>query len=239
MFLSADYGQIELRILAERAHEQIMRAAFASGQDIHDTTGARFLPEIWQLDKDDPARKLARSKAKAVNYGLPYGMGAETLRRKAWRDYDLDLPLEEIESIRDGWFETYPAIKPYQQEQYSHRFDAVWSVAGRPRRACWMPVSEDGFLPELWYTYCCNFGVQASASDLLLDAMARVDRYLPGTILASVHDELLLEVAEDRAGQAAEILQEQMLAAFVEWFPDAPVTGVVEVKQVNSWSEAK
>ena len=126
-------------------------------------------------------------------------MGAETLRRKAWKDYDLDLSFDEIVLIRDGWFDTYPAIKPYQQEQYSHRFDAVWSVAGRPRRACWMPETEDGAPRELWYTYCCNFSVQASASDLLLDAMARVDPALPGTLVASVHDELLLEVPEDQA----------------------------------------
>ena len=104
---------------------------------------------------------------------------------------------DEVELIRNTWFDTYPAIKPYQREQYSHRYDAVWSVAGRPRRACWKPEDENGER-ALWYTDCCNFAVQASASDLLLDAMARVDRALPGTLVASVHDELLLEVDEDR-----------------------------------------
>jgi DNA polymerase I len=239
VFLSADYGQIELRILAELAGEQTMRAAFAAGQDIHTRTAAWFLPEIEQLDEKDPARVLGRNKAKVVNYGLPYGMGAESLRRKAWKDYTLDIPFDEIVRIRDGWFDTYPAIKPYQQEQYSRRLDAVWSVAGRPRRACWMPEPEDGAVYELWYTYCCNFSVQSSASDLLLDAMKRVDKALPNTMVASVHDELLLEVPESEAERCVAILHDNMMGAFVYWFPEAPTTGVVAVKTVSSWSEAK
>jgi DNA polymerase I len=237
ILLCSDYGQIELRILAERAGEAVMRAAFAAGQDIHTLTASRFTPNIAELPKDQ--QRLPRNKAKAVNYGLPYGMGAETLKRKAWKDYGLDMSLDEIIVIRDGWFDTYPSIKPYQQDQYQHRYDAVWSVAGRPRRACWMPETAYGPAGELWYTYCCNFGIQASASDLLLDAMARVDRELPGTLVASCHDELVLEVDEDQADKAAAVLEEQMLAAFVTWFPHAPVTGVVAVKPVRSWNEAK
>ena len=82
-------------------------------------------------------------------------MGAETLRRKAWKDYDLDMTFDEVVLLRDAWFDTYPAIKPYQQEQYSHRFDAVWSVAGRPRRACWMPDTEDGAVVHLLLQLQC------------------------------------------------------------------------------------
>jgi DNA polymerase I-like protein with 3'-5' exonuclease and polymerase domains len=231
VLLSADYGQIELRILAERAGEQVMRTAFAAGKDIHLVTAARFAPDIEQLP--EPEQKLPRSKAKAVNYGLPYGMGAETLRRKAWKDYGLNMAFEEVVLIRDTWFDTYPL------KQYSHRFDAVWSVAGRPRRACWMPETADNSPRELWYTYCRNFGVQASASDLLLDAMARVDKALPGTLIASIHDEILLEVDEKQADTAACTLAEHMLAAFEYWFPDAPTTGVVKVKLVTDWSQAK
>jgi DNA polymerase-1 len=239
VLLSADYGQIELRILAARAGEEVMRAAFASGTDIHVATAVWFAPGLAGLSKDDPEMKLPRNKAKVVNYGLPYGMGAETLRRKAWKDFQLDLPIGEIETLRDMWFETYPAIKPYQQEQYDQRYDAVWSVAGRPRRACFEPGNKYHPAGVLRYTDCCNFGVQASASDLLLDAMVRVDKALPGTLVASVHDELLLEVPEAEDEAAARVLEEQMLAAFVHWFSEEPTTGVVEVKTVNSWSEAK
>jgi DNA polymerase I len=85
VLLCADYSQIELRILAEFAHEEGMRAAFAVGRDIHMVTAAQFVPNIEELPEDE--QKLPRSKVKAVNYGLPYGMRAETLRRKAWKDY--------------------------------------------------------------------------------------------------------------------------------------------------------
>jgi len=69
--------------------------------------------------------------------------------------------------------------------------------------------------------------------------MSRVDRALPGALIASVHDELLLEVDANSADEAADVLAEQMLNAFVRWFPEAPTTGVVEVKTVNNWSDAK
>jgi DNA polymerase-1 len=81
LLLDGEYGQIELRILAERAGENVIRAAFAAGQDIHMLTATRFAPNIEQLPETE--QKLLRNKAKAVNYGLPYGMGAKTLRRKA------------------------------------------------------------------------------------------------------------------------------------------------------------
>ena len=109
----------------------------------------------------------------------------------------------------------------------------MYSIAGRPRRAVW---ELDG---EIWFTDACNYAVQASAAEVMLDAMARVDRELPGTLVASVHDELLVEVAEDDAERAAAVLVEQMTAAFVRWFPDAPCSGVVKVKIIRNWSEAK
>jgi DNA polymerase I len=224
VLLSADFGQIELRVLAERAGEQVMRAAFTAGEDIHITTAEKFTPDIRQMPETE--QKLPRNKAKTVNYGLPYGMGAEALRRKAWKEYQLDLDFDEVVLIRDGWFSTYPAVKLYQQAQYSCRFDAVWSVAGRPRRAEWQGEIRDkqtGELlhsaGELRYTDCCNFGVQSSASDLLLDAMYMVDKALPNTMVASVHDELLLEVPEDKAEQYAEVLRDNMLDAFLHRFP--------------------
>jgi hypothetical protein len=74
---------------------------------------------------------------------------------------------------------------------------------------------------------------------VLLDAMARVDRELPGTLIMPLHDELLLEVAVERAEQAADVLAEQMTAAFVQWFPNAPTVHLIEVKKIFRWSEAK
>jgi DNA polymerase I len=230
----ADFGQIELRILAELAGEEVMRAAFAAGEDIHALTAATIVgSQFEQMSEAD--RALCRKKAKTANFGLIYGMGAATLRQKAWNDYELDLTMAEADVIRDAFFATYPAIRPYQFEQARQGRDhgALYSIAGRPRRAAW---ELDG---EIWFTDCCNHAIQSSAADVLLDAMARVDRALPGTLVASVHDELLLLVTEGAAETSAAILAEQMTAAFEQWFPDAPTTGLVDAKIVNSWSEAK
>ena len=128
-----------------------------------------------------------------------------------------------------------PRFAPISCEQARQARDCgvLWSVAGRPRRAIWEP---DG---ELWFTDCCNHAVQASAADVLLDAMARVDRALPGTLVASVHDELVLEVTGDQAEHAAGVLAEHLTAAFARWFPEAPTNGLVSVKIVKKWSDAK
>ncbi len=133
-------------------------------------------------------RALARTKAKAVNFGAMYGMGAATLRKKIWADHDIAVSLEEAQAILGAFHATYPAIRPYQRAQYElGRFDAVWSIAGRPRRALWEPERRDrrtGELlkpaGELWFTDCCNHRIQSSAADVLLEAMVRVDRALPG-----------------------------------------------------------
>jgi DNA polymerase-1 len=234
VLLVADFSQVELRTIAELAGEEVMRAAFAVGQDVHTLTAATIVGgRFQQMPEED--QKLCRKKAKTANFGLIYGMGTQTLRTKAWNDYELELTLAEADAIREGFFTSYPAIRPYQLEQarQARDYGALFSIAGRPRRACW---ELDG---EIWFTDCCNHGVQSSSADVLLDAMARVDRELPGTLVASVHDELVLEVDEDRAAQAAVILAEQMTAAFARWFPDAPTTGLVDVKVVRSWADAK
>jgi DNA polymerase-1 len=230
ILLDADYGQIELRIVAELAGDGVMRAAFAAGQDIHALTAATILG--CAVEEVTPAQ---REMAKPANFGLIYGMGAKTLREYAWSDYGLDWTLEQAEAIRDAFFQLYPAIRFWQRARGrdAELLGEVWSIAGRPRRAAWEPKG------ELWYTTALNHGVQGSGADVLLDAMARVDLELPGTLIMPLHDELLLEVAADRAEQAADVLAEQMTAAFVQWFPNAPTVHLIEVKTIFRWNEAK
>jgi DNA polymerase-1 len=230
----ADYSQVELRILAELAGEEVMRAAFAAGQDIHALTAGKIVGERFsQMTAEEQAD--CRRKAKVAAFGLVYGMGTAALRQAAWDGHEMELTFTEADELRDGFFVTYPAIRPYQfeQAQQARELGVLYSIAGRPRRAAWEP---DG---EIWFADCCNFAVQASAADVMLDAMVRVDRALPDTLVASVHDELVLLVEEDRAEAAAEVLDEQMTAAFSRWFPDAPTEGLVDVKSVTRWSDAK
>jgi DNA polymerase I len=230
ILLDVDYGQAELRIVAELAGEEVMRSAFAAGQDIHKLTAATIVG--CRVEEVTPAQ---REMAKPANFGLIYGIGAKTLREYAWSDYGLDWTLEQAAAIWNAFFELYPAIRSWQRARGrdADLLGEVWSIAGRPRRAAWEPKG------ELWYATALNHCVQGSGADVLLDAMARVDRELPGALILSLHDELLLEVAADRREQAADILAEQMTAAFIKWFPDASTVNLVEVRHASKWSEAK
>jgi DNA polymerase I-like protein with 3'-5' exonuclease and polymerase domains len=131
VFIDADLGQIELRVVAAQAGEQVMRAAFAAGQDIHALTASRFVG--CSVDEVTPDQRTA---AKPANFGLLFGMSARTLRDYAWSDYGLDWSLEQAEAVRNAFFELYPAIRPYQREQAdrARNLGVLYSVAGRPRK---------------------------------------------------------------------------------------------------------
>jgi DNA polymerase I len=150
-------------------------------------------------------------------------------------NFGVDLSLVEAGASKEALFAAYPAIREYQQDQVDRaRQDGVlWSVTGRLLRA----RREKG--GQIRYTVAVNYAVQASAADVLLDAMANVQRALPGSMILTVHDELVLEVEEDRAEEAAAFLPASMGAAFSELFPGAPLNGLVEARVAQCWAHAK
>jgi DNA polymerase-1 len=232
LFIIADYSQVELRIAAELAGEDRMRAVFASGGDLHRVNAALFArcPEE-QVPEDD------RSKAKAVSFGTLFGQGSRGLVQTAWNDWRLVLALEEAERIRAAFFHRYPRLRDWQRDNAdgAQRTGLLRSVRGRPLKAEW----EYG--GKLKWTTCCNFPVQASAADLVLDAMARVHRALEGldaALIMQVHDELVLEAAETAAPDVAELLVEHMTAAWVELFPEAPTLGIVDARISPVWAKS-
>jgi DNA polymerase I len=235
VLVCGDLDQIELRVFAELAGEQVMRAVFAAGGDIHKRTAASIagVPEE-EIDKGD----LRRKAAKAVNFGIVYAAGPRTIRASAWSKFDIDMSLEEASAAKAAVLRVYPAIYPYQQRQSELGLSArvIHSVAGRPLRADWEKNA------ELKYTTCSNFPVQSSAADVLLRSMALLDRALVGLdaqLILSVHDELVIEAAEDDAEEAKQRLAGTMTRAFTEFFPNAPSAGLVDAKIVRSWGEAK
>ena len=145
---------------------------------------------------------------------------------------------EEAERRRAAVLRAYPAIYPYQQRQAELGLNArvIHSMAGRPLRADWEKNA------ELKYTTCANFPVQSSAADIMLRSMVLLDRALAGLdaqLILSVHDELVVEAAEDVAEEAGKRLIDAMAQAFSEFFPNAPFAGLVDVRVVRSWSEAE
>ena len=193
----ADYSQIELRVLAHLSGDEGLREAFASGADIHAATAATVfgLP----LDQVDPE---LRRRAKAVNYGLAYGMNAWGLAQR------LDLTPDEAQEIMDGYFAGFPKIKDYLRAQVERaRLDGYTeTILGRRR---YIPELTSGSrrLQAMGERQALNAPIQGSASDVFKLAMIRVDEALRDDpalgchMLLTVHDELVFEVPEVVARQ--------------------------------------
>ena len=220
----ADYSQIELRVIAELADELVMRQAFQDGADLHRLTAAAVAGVPLEAVTAEQ-----RTGAKAINFGAIYGQGSKGLVATAWSNYRIDLPLAEADRARTAFFGRYPALRPWQHRMAdaSQATGVVRTVLGRPLRAEW----EHG--GRIRYTTACNYPVQGSAADVMLLAMARA----PAGLVLQVHDELVLECAEDEADSAAGQLMEAMVSAFAEMFPAAPVNGLVDLRIGKSWAK--
>ena len=156
------------------------------------------------------ARRRRRSCSAPTTAPAPSG-----IRATAWANFDVDLTLEQAGAAREAFLNRYPGVREYQQRQadLAEAAGVVRSVLGRPLKAEW----EGG---RISYTQAVNFPIQASAADVMLIAMAKVDRALPGAMVLQVHDELVLEVLEAEAAAAAAVLTGCMTDAYTEVFPE-------------------
>jgi DNA polymerase-1 len=229
VLLVLDYSQIELRILAHLSGDDGLRAAFASGEDIHTATAARVfgLP----LDAVDP---LSRSRAKMVNYGLAYGMNAWGLAQR------LDIAPDEAQEIMDAYFASFPAIREYLDNQVGHATVEGFTetLLGRRRYIPELQAANPR-VRDMGRRQALNAPIQGSASDVFKMAMIRVDEALrddPGLdchMLLTVHDELVFEVPEAGVGAAAALVQERM-----EHAVDLEVPLQADVGWGKNWSDA-
>lgn len=182
-WVKADYSQIELRIAAWLAGEKVMLDAYRQGLDLHTMTANLILGD---------ESKAARQVGKTLNFGLLYGAGANTLRRIARTNYGLDLTESQAYAYREAFFATYPALSTWHQEVTARviRDGYVRSPLGRIR---WLPnaqiVWDDA---KKWSAIRegINMPVQSFASDLLLYSLVRLNEEFPGSIVATVHDEI-------------------------------------------------
>jgi DNA polymerase-1 len=225
VLLVADYSQIELRILAHLSGDDGLRAAFASGTDIHTATAARVfdLPE----DQVDPG---LRSRAKMVNYGLAYGMNAWGLAQR------LDIAPDEAQEIMDAYFAAFPTIREYLDRQVDRATVEGFTetLLGRRRYIPELTASNPR-VRDLGRRQALNAPIQGSASDVFKVAMIEVDRALRDReglacrMLLTVHDELVFEVDRDAVEDAAEVIRDRMehavaldvpLRADIGWGPN-------------------
>jgi DNA polymerase I len=201
--VAADYSQIELRIVAKIAGEEKMLEAYRKGEDLHIAT-ARSITGREEVTGED------RQLAKAVNFGLLYGQGANGLSNYARDKYEVEMSLEEAAEYRERWFETYPAIRDWHYREgasLNSGEDSASTLAGRLKKV-------RTFMEKV------NHPVQGTGADGLKLAMAlfreRLPEHLDARLVIACHDELVVECPEGQAEEVVRFLEQVMVAGMDE-----------------------
>jgi DNA polymerase-1 len=227
--LSADYSQIELRILAHVSGEPKLREAFARGDDIHTATAVEVLGK-------DPAELTSgdRSIAKMINFGIVYGISAFGLSE------NLEIPREQAQEYIDAYLARFPLVQDFIQRtiEQAKRDGYATSLLGRRRPTPEIRASNRQ-TRSLGERLAVNFVMQGSNADIIKKAMIAIHRRLReegrgARLVLQVHDELLLEVPEAEIGPVKELVREEMCGAYPL---DPPLA--VDVGTGDDWNEAK
>ncbi|MBK7702098.1 MAG: DNA polymerase I [bacterium] len=228
VFLSADYSQIELRLLAHLSGDAELIATFHAGGDVHRRTAA-LINGVAEAE----VTSQMRSRAKAINFGVIYGMGARALARR------VAVPVREAAAFIDAYFRTYPGVRDYiaTTRESARRDGYVTTMSGR-RRPLPDLASDDPRRRSLAERMAVNTPIQGTAADLIKQAMLRVDGELRRSgsralLLLQVHDELLLEVPRGELATVAKLVREAM-----EQVADLAVPLLVDVHDGADWAEA-
>jgi DNA polymerase-1 len=227
--LTADYSQIELRVLAHLAEDPGLTDAFERGADIHTTTAAT----VFHVD-EDVVDASQRRFAKVVNYGLAYGMEAYGLGQR------LGIPTEEARKILDAYFEGFPKVAEFMQRTVREAKERGYTTTLFGRRRQITELSSDNFrIRQMGERMAQNAPVQGSAADIFKLAMIDVDRALSAgghrtRMLLTVHDELVFEVPTE---ERADI--EPLVRTTMEAVTELAVPLVVDLGFGPTWAEAK
>ena len=194
----ADYSQIELRVAAQITKDERMLTAYRNGEDLHLLTASLVLnKERKDVSKEE------RQAAKAVNFGLIFGMGVAGLQQYAQLSYGVEMTTEEASQFYRRFFEAYTGIKQWHESLKKSPPKVGYTLAGRK-----FLYSEKTGLPGY-----CNTPVQGTAADIAKKALGKMARRLIGTdtyIVGMVHDEILLECPEAKADDFAQMLKSTM-----------------------------
>jgi DNA polymerase-1 len=224
--ISADYSQVELRLLAHIANEPVLKDIFRKGEDVHTATAEAILG-----GKTDPG---TRSKAKMVNYGIVYGLSAFGLADR------LQIEREEAQEFIDRYLERFPAVKRFIDETIERATNEghVSTLFGRIRRVPELR-SRQRQTRQLGERLAVNMVIQGTAADIIKIAMVRCRDELRSAGLSTqlvlqIHDELLFEAAADEVERASRIIEREMAGAFEL---DPPLG--VDLGVGANWLEAK
>lgn len=228
-FLDADYSQIELRVLAHMSADKTLVSAFQNNQDIHRLTAS----QVFNIPFEKVTAK-ERSNAKAVNFGIVYGMSSFSLSQ------DLGITRKEAEEYMEGYFAKYPNIKKYMDKTIEDAVQKgyVSTMWGRRRS---MPELQSKNFNQYSFgkRVAMNMPIQGSAADIIKMAMVKVhrslkERNLKSRLILQVHDELLIEAHVDEMKQVGQLLKNDMEKAV-----ELSVPLEVDVHEGDNWFETK
>lgn len=228
VFIDADYSQIELRVLAHMSGDQNLIAAYQHAEDIHRITASQVFHTPLEEVTD-----LQRRNAKAVNFGIVYGISSFGLSQ------DLSITRKEAEGYIASYFETYPGIKTFLDRLVSDAKEKGYAETMFGRRRPVPELASSNFMQRSFgERIAMNSPIQGTAADIIKIAMIRVkqrlDReQLKSKLILQVHDELLIEAAADEEEYVKTLLAEEMRHA-----ADLAVTLEVDVKSGRNWFEA-
>ena len=229
VFIDADYSQIELRVLAHMSGDEKLIAAYRQAEDIHRITAS----EVFHVPFDE-VTPLQRRNAKAVNFGIVYGISSFGLSQ------DLSISRKEAQQYIEKYFETYPGIKGLLDGCVEQAKEQGYSVTMFGRRRPVPELKSSNFMQRSFgERVAMNAPIQGTAADIIKIAMIRVNERLKreqlrARLLLQVHDELLIEAPLEEVDQVQRILEEEMTHA-----ADLKVKLEIDMHTGNSWYEAK
>lgn len=226
--ISADYSQIELRLIAEISNEENMIKAFQNGEDIHASTASK----LFNVPLEE-VTKTQRSQAKTVNFGIIYGQGAFGLAEQT------GLSRTEAKQMIENYFATYPQLKKYMAEQVKKAQDLGYVETILKRKRHLKDINSANFVVKAHAERnAVNAPIQGSAADIIKIAMIKIDEELSAKnlktkMLLQVHDELVFEAPIEEIETVKELIKTEMESAF-----DTKVPLLVEVGVGENWLEA-
>ena len=229
VLVDADYSQIELRILSHLSGDRVMQQAFREGEDIHRATAA----QVFGVEPGE-VTSLMRSRAKAVNFGIVYGISDFSLAQ------DLHITRSEARAYMDSYLERFSGVRAYMKETVERAKKEGYAVTLFGRRRYLPELSSSNYnLRSFGERVALNMPVQGTAADIIKLAMVRVFRRfreeLPqARLLLQVHDELIAECPPELAEQTARLLEAEMSAA-----AELDVPLLAEAHVGRSWYDAK
>ena len=227
---SSDYSQIELRVLAHISNDEHLKAAFVEGQDIHSSTAMR----VFGIEKAEEVTPNMRRQAKAVNFGIVYGISDYGLSQ------NLGITRKEAQQYIDTYFERYPGVKEYMETIVREAKDKGYVETLYHRRRYLPDINSRNFnLRSFAERTAINSPIQGSAADILKIAMIDMARRLKeenlqATMLLQVHDELVFEAPESELERLDQLVKEVMETAVALHVPL-----VTDSSWGNTWYEAK